>query len=395
MYFLKTLHGDGNMQFEFATTPRIQFGGGTVRQLGRAAISLGKRPLFVSNLPEVRSAPIIDDLKKIGLKSVPFVINSEPTVDLLVDGVELVRQQACDLIIGVGGGSAIDTGKAIAALATNQGDIYDYIEVIGKGLPIINTPLPMIAVPTTAGTGAEVTRNAVVGVPDHRVKVSLRSPLLLPKLAIVDPELTYGLPLKVTASTGVDALTQLIEPYVSLKANPLTDAICREGLLYIARSIKKAYKNDDHVAREEMSLGSLFGGLALANSGLGTVHGFASVLGGMFSIPHGMICARLLPLVMKANIHALETRMPESPALTRYKEVAQLLTGSSTMNIMAGTIWVQELCTQMGVSHFADFGITSQDFQVIIEKTTVASSTKANPIQLTDEELWSILEEAL
>ena len=232
------------------------------------------------------------------------------------------------MVIGLGGGSAIDTGKAIAALLTNPGDPLDYLEVIGRGQALQQTPLPYIAIPTTAGTGSEVTRNAVLASHEHHVKVSLRSPLMLPRVAIVDPELTYSLPPAITASTGLDALTQLIEPYTCNSPNPMIDAICREGMQRAARSLKRAYQNgSDAAAREDMSIAALFGGMALANAKLGAVHGFAGPLGGLFPAPHGMICARLLPFVVEANVRALQMREPDSPVLKRYDEVAQLLTG--------------------------------------------------------------------
>ena len=230
----------------------------------------------------------------------------------------------CDLIIGLGGGSAIDTGKAIAALLTNAGDPLDYLEVIGRGQALTDAPAPFIAIPTTAGTGAEVTRNAVLASPEHRVKVSLRSPLMLPRVALVDPELTYGLPPAITASTGLDALTQLIEPFVSIRANPLTDAICRDGMRRAARSLRRAYEEGTMLPPARTWPASLFGGLALANAGLGAVHGFAGPLGGLFPAPHGVICARLLPLIVEANVRALQERKPNTSVLQRYAEVARL-----------------------------------------------------------------------
>jgi alcohol dehydrogenase class IV len=383
------------MQFEFATAVQILFGAGTIGKLGEAVASLGKCVLLASNLPESRIAPIVADITTRGIRVVPIVVTGEPTVASVAEGVELARKQGCDLVIGLGGGSAIDTGKAVAALTTNLGDINDYLEIVGKGFPIRLIPLPMIAIPTTAGTGSEVTRNAVIGVPKYRVKVSLRSPMLLPKLALVDPQLVNGLPPDITASTGLDALTQLIEPYVSIKANPLTDSICREGMVHVAHSLYRAFETDDPVAREGMSLASLFGGLALANSGLGAVHGFASVLGGMYQIPHGVICARLLAPAMDANFRALEARMPASPALRRYDEVAQYLTGNPLADAGDGIAWVKELCEQLRVHPLADYGIAPLDFSLIVEKTSKASSTKANPIQLTNEELLAILEKAV
>ena len=383
------------MQFEFATATRLIFGAGILSQLGDIAISMGKSVFLTTNLPEERIAPIINYLTKRELNIVPYCIYGEPTRMLVADGVELARENLCDLVIGIGGGSAIDTGKAVAAMTTNLGDIYDYLEIVGKGLPITKQPIPMIAVPTTAGTGAEVTRNAVIGVPEHHVKVSLRHPWLLPKLALVDPELTYNLPPEVTASTGVDALTQLIEPFVSIKANPLTDAICREGMDLIAHALYKAFDADDPASREKMSMASLFGGLALANSGLGVVHGFASVLGGMYPIPHGVICARLLPYIMETNLYALQARMPDSPALRRYQEVARILTSNPDAEAADGIAWVHELCTLLNIPSLTDYRIGAQDFPTLIDKTSKASSTRANPIQLTHEELWSILKAAV
>lgn len=202
----------------------------------------------------------------------------------------------------------------------NGGDPLDYAEVIGHGRPLERRSLPLIAIPTTAGTGAEVTRNAVIGSPEHRVKVSLRSPLMLPEVAIVDPELTRDLPPALTASTGLDALTQLIEPLVSCRTNPLTDALCRSGIQRAARSLRRAVEHgEDLVAREDMSLASLFSGLALANAALGAVHGLTGPLGGMFEASHGALCASLLPAVMEANVRALRHRAgtPRPAALQR------------------------------------------------------------------------------
>ena len=194
------------------------------------------------------------------------------------DGAALFRSAGCELLIAIGGGSVIDAGKAIAALASNPGDVLDYLEVVGKGQALTNAPFPMIAVPTTAGTGSEVTRNAVLGSQEHGVKASMRSPMMLPRVAIVDPQLAVGLPPAITASTGLDALTQLIEPYVSSKANPLTDAFCLDGLRAIKGSLLRAFANGgDAAARAGMSYASLLGGLALANAGLGVVHGFAAL----------------------------------------------------------------------------------------------------------------------
>ena len=299
----------------------------------------------------------------------------------------------CDLVIAFGGGSAMDTGKAVAALTTNPGDPLDYLEVIGKGQPLTINPLPLIAIPTTAGTGAEVTRNAVLASPEHHVKVSLRHPLMLPRVALVDPELTYDLPPAVTAYTGMDALTQVIEPYVSHLANPLTDALCREGMQRGFPALYDAYDFGDHAAREAMALTSLFGGLALANAKLGAVHGFAGVLGGMFNAPHGAICAALLPHVTAINIRALDQREPNNPALQRYRDVAQIVTDQPDPEALAD--WLIELIDMLGIPSLGSYGITRDDFPTIVAKSKNASSMKGNPITLTDAELTEILERAL
>ena len=306
------------------------------------------------------------------------------------------REAACDWVIGIGGGSVIDTGKVIAALLTNKGKLLDYLEVIGKGKPIEKMPAPYVAVPTTAGTGAEVTRNSVLESPEHRVKVSMRSPLMLPRWAVVDPELTYTMPPTITASTGLDAFTQLLEAFVSKKANPLTDGICREGLRLAARALVRVFENGgDTKAREAMSMASLFGGLALANAKLGAVHGIAGPLGGMFKAPHGAICGRLLPFVMERNIKALQMREPESSSLTRYREVAQIVTGKKIAEPSDGIKWVRNICSRLKLPPLSEYKIAETDFPLLVEKAQVASSMSGNPIQLIEKELVKILQQAL
>jgi alcohol dehydrogenase class IV len=226
--------------------------------------------------------------------------------------------------------------------------------------------------------------------------VSLRSPLMLPRIALVDPELTYSLPPAVTASSGLDALTQLIEPFVSVKANPMTDAICREGIRHAAWSLRRAYHNGvDKDAREGMSLASLFSGLAMANAALGAVHGFAGPLGGMLHAPHGAICARLLPLVMEANLKALELRHAGHVAVERYIEIAQIVTGDRNASAQDGAKWVSELVNELKIPSLSTLGMTRERFPEAVEKTMKASSTKGNPIVLTEAELAEILEKAL
>jgi alcohol dehydrogenase class IV len=379
------------MNFEFATATQIIFGPGTLKQVGPLAAEMGRKALVVTSSAS-RAKPLLDDLSAHRIEVVTFTVTGEPTVEVVQQGTQQARAEKCDLVIGFGGGSALDTGKAIAILLTNPGDPLDYLEVIGLGKQLTQPAVPCIAIPTTAGAGAEVTRNAVLGSPEHRVKVSLRSPFMLPRLALVDPELTYSLPPAVTASTGLDALTQSLEPYVSNKANPLTDGIGREGMRRAARSLRRAYEQgDDVTAREDMALASLCGGLALANAKLGAVHGFASVLGGMFPAPHGVICAALLPHVMDINVQALRERQPDSEALRRYDEVAQILTGNPKATANDSVAWVQELGQALQIPGLASYGLTLDDFPTVIEKSLVASSTQGNPIKLTPEEMGEIL----
>jgi alcohol dehydrogenase class IV len=309
--------------------------------------------------------------------------------------VARAREFGADVVIGLGGGSVLDTGKAVAALLANPGDLLDYLEVVGRGRALPQRSIPYIAAPTTAGTGSEVTRNAVLASPEHRVKVSLRSPHMLPRVAVVDPELAYSLPPAATASTGLDALTQLIEPYTCNSPNPMTDALCREGMARAARSLQRAYEDGrDAAAREDMSIASLFGGLALANAKLGAVHGLAGPLGGLFPAPHGAVCARLLPIVMAANARALRTRAPGSPALGRYAEVAEILTGRPGATIEDGIAWVSVLCDTLAVPPLSTYGMAQHDIPVVVAQGQKASSMKGNPIALTDEELARILAQA-
>jgi len=384
--------GEAAVRFEFATASRILFGAGVVREVVPAAKQMGGRPLLVVGQSPHRAAFLAEEFKTAGIGCVTWATQGEPSVTLVREGVELARREQCDLVIAFGGGSAIDAGKAVAALLTNGGDPTDYLEVIGKGQPLKNASVPFIAVPTTAGTGSEVTRNAVLASAEHRVKVSLRSPLMLARLAVVDPELTLELPPAVTASTGLDALTQLIEPYVSSRANPLTDGFCREGLHRVSRSLRRAYQSgSDKAAREFMSLASLLGGLALANAGLGVVHGFAAPIGGMFDAPHGAVCAALLPHVMAVNIRAVRSRAPEGETLRRYETVARILTGKPDALAEDGVEWVRQLCRDFQIPPLSSYGIEDKDVSTLVEKASQASSTKGNPISLTTDELQEVL----
>lgn len=371
--------------FEFATASRIVFGAGTFAQLPEIAAQFGQRPLVVTGKGS-----------RFASSGQAFSVGGEPTIAIIREGVAAFRARDCDMVIAIGGGSAIDAGKAIAAAAANSGDLLDYLEVIGKGQALENAPYPFIAVPTTAGTGSEVTRNAVLGSPEHGVKVSLRSPLMLPRVAIVDPELTLLLPPGITASTGLDALTQLVEPFVCVRANPLVDSLCRDGMRRAAECLPRAFRNgNDKGAREGMSYASLLGGMALANAGLGVVHGFAAPIGGMFDAPHGAICAAVLPAGMQVNIRALRERDPNGQALERYGEVARILTQSADATPEDGAEWVRLLKKQVQVQSLATYGIGMEHAAELAAKASRANSMKANPIALTSAELAAVLERSL
>src|SRR3984893_15781417 len=350
------------MRFEFATAGRIIFGPGTYEEFGSIAGELGRRALVVCGSSPGRIKRLLAMLETANTVFSSFEVRGEPTVAQVADGVNQAREAESDLVIGFGGGSVIDSAKAIAGLVTNLGAILDYLEVIGKGKQLSIPALPCVAIPTTAGTGAEVTRNSVLASPEHRVKVSLRSPFLLPRLAIVDPKLTSGLPSSITESTGLDALTQLIEPYVCIRANPATDGYCLEGMHRLARSLRRACQpGQDLQAREDMALASLFGGLSLANAGLGAVHGFAAPIGGMFHAPHGSVCAALLPHVTADNLRAMHERLNDSAALSRYDSVGKILTGSEKTTAVDGIRWIGELCKAFQITGLRAYGITDTD----------------------------------
>jgi len=384
------------MRFEFATPRRVVFGPGTVREAPALVKSLGNRALVALGKSRQRAAATIAQLLSEGVEVQEFHVPGEPTVETVLAGVEQARAEHCDVVLGVGGGSVLDAGKAIAALMSNSGDIYNYLEVVGMGKALSNPSAPYIAIPTTAGTGTEATRNAVLAVPERRIKVSLRSPFLLPRLAIVDPELTYTLPPEETATSGLDALTQLIEPFLSSGANPMTDALCREGIGAIGRWLRRAYENGgDPEAREKMCLGSLLSGMALANAKLGAVHGFAGPIGGMFPAAHGAVCARLLPIVLETNLKALRKREGEAAILGRFAEVARLLTGDPSARAEDGIEWLRDLCSALGIRGLKTYGVREADFAEIIAAAGKSSSMKGNPIGLTEQECSGILMMAL
>jgi alcohol dehydrogenase class IV len=384
------------MQFEFSTASKIIFGSGKLDLIGEIAVEFGKRALIISGAPTELTDKLAKILRSKSLISVKIDVHHEPTIENIRQVLQNAANAAPELVIGIGGGSAIDTSKVTAALLSNPGDITNYLEIIGAGHPLINPSLPLIAVPTTSGTGSEVTKNAVIASTSHHVKVSLRSLHLLPRIALIDPQLTISVPQSTTATTGLDAFTQLVEAYTCNVPNPITDALCIEGIRRVVRSFLTAYDYGNNLAaREDMSLAALFSGLSLANAKLGAVHGLAGPIGGLILAHHGAICAALLANVMAANLSALRNRSPDHPAVERYTIIARLLNADSTAVAQDGVQWVRDICRHTHIQSLSLLGLTEQLFPLVIEKALISSSMKGNPVTLSSEELRIILQSAL
>jgi alcohol dehydrogenase class IV len=338
-----------------------------------------------------RADGIRSALREAGLSSIAFGVATEPTIERVRAAVELISDAGCDGVLGFGGGSAIDVAKAAALLATSGTDPLQHLEVIGSGRPILKPGLPCVAVPTTAGTGSEVTRNSVLSA--GGIKASLRSPLMLPKVALVDPDLLVGLPSATIAASGMDALSQLIEPLLSQRANPFSDALARDGIRRSARSLRRGYEEglEDAAVREDLALASLFGGMCLANSGLGAVHGIAAAAGARLSAPHGAVCAAVLAAAMEVNLRALRDRSPEHPALLRMAAVATLLTGQPDATPENGIAWLGKLTAALSIPGLAGYQLSEEEIPAIAAAAQKASSMRGNPIELSDSEVTEIV----
>ena len=377
--------------FDLALPGRVWFGVGRSAELGRAVAALGRRALVVTGSRPDRFATLLDELR--GTVDALTVVGAagEPGVADARRAVDAGRAMAADVVVAIGGGSPIDLGKAVAMLLANGGDPMDYIEVVGAGQPITAVSVPLVAVPTTAGTGAEVTANAVLAVPEHALKASLRHPSMLPRHAIVDPALTLDCPPAVTAAAGMDALTQCLEPYVSIRANPVTDAWALAGLAAAGRGLRAAFADgSDLAARTELSLCALLGGLSLANAKLGAVHGFAGVLGGMSRAPHGVICAALLEPVCRANL-----ARAEPPLRGRFAAVARALTDDPSATAEDGLAWIEWTRDALALPGLASFGFGPDQAAEAVAKAARASSMQGNPVVLSTEELTRIYLAAL
>ena len=377
--------------FDLALPRKVIFGSGRADELAALLPTLGRRVLLCTGSDPSRHRALLGDVEPVAVVSV----TREPTVDDVRAATEQARAAAVDAVVAIGGGSPMDLGKVVAALLGNGTDPLDHLEIVGRGVPPARPSVPFVAVPTTAGTGSEATANAPLRSPEHGLKSSVRSPHLLATVALVDPLLTLGCPPAVTASSGFDALTQCLEPFVSPQGNPATDAVAVEGLRRGARSLRRAYEHgDDREAREGMALCSLFGGIALANAKLGAVHGLAGVVGGMTDAPHGAVCAALLAPVVEANVAALREREPDSPALHRYTEAARLLTGRDDAGVDEGLDWLRTTVSALDVPPLGAVGLRTDTYPEVAEKAANASSMKGNPIRLRADELVAVLEAA-
>ncbi|MBJ3762813.1 iron-containing alcohol dehydrogenase [Maribius pontilimi] len=369
--------------FTFRTASQIQFGRGIARDSAASIATLGKRVLLVGGGTPARSDWLADALDARGCTVARFSVSGEPDVAMVQAGVEAARSAGAQVVVSLGGGAVIDAGKAIAALVPATRDLMDHLEVVGKGLPLEAAPLPFVALPTTAGTGAEVTKNAVIGVPDAGRKVSLRDDRMLADMAIVDPALTDGCPKSVTLASGLDAVTQVIEPYLSTKANPLTDALCRAAIPMGLQALVRLMEGENPDARDALAYVSLSGGLALANAGLGAVHGLAGPIGGVSPAPHGAVCGALLPHILRANSARLDGDMA-----ARMAEVQGWIDTALDGQDLADWSRAQGLPT------LGDMGLDAGQFDSVAQAAAESSSMKGNPVALDRATLVEVLRAA-
>lgn len=372
--------------FSFLTAGEIRFGRGAADGAAEAVSALSDRVFLVHGATAERADWLRAALEARGVAVTGFACAREPDLPLIETGVAAAREARASAVVALGGGAVLDAGKAIAALVPATRPVLDHLEVVGQGRPLDHAPLPFVTLPTTAGTGAEVTKNAVIGVPEARRKVSLRDVRMLADLAIVDPSLTDGASKAVTLASGLDAVTQVIEPYVSPKANPLTDALCRDAIPRGVRALRDLMDAETPEARDEMAWVSLCGGLALANAGLGAVHGLAGPIGGLSGAPHGAVCGRLLPFVLRRNAQGAD-----APTAVRLAEVngwiADALGGAPDTAPDTLADWAEA----QGLPGLSEMGVREADFPALAEAAAGSSSMKGNPGALSRDDLVALL----
>ncbi len=379
---------------QFYLPTRIITGLGCFAQLGEVARAMGQRALLVCGQSALRQSGVLqmglDTLRAAGVYTTVYdEVVSEPTLQMVQQALHLARREQVDVVIGIGGGSAMDVGKATAVLYTQEGSVQEY----HRGRPIEMRGLPFVSVPTTAGTGTEVTNNAVLTDPELGVKQSIRGPLLFAATAIVDPELTLSLPPRVTASSGADALCQAIESFVGLAAQPPSDALSGEAIRRIGRSLVQASEDGSDIhAREDMLYGSLLTGMAMTNTRLGGAHGLAHPLGYRYHISHGVVCGLLLPYVMEYSLQY---------APDKYAQVARLLdTSTARLGVQEtaqqAVAIVRRILSQIGIpDHLGAFGVKVEHFPSLIQEALPSGNLKNNPKPLAADDLQAILQRAL
>lgn len=367
--------------FAFLTATEILFGRGQAAQAAGRIKALGTRVFLLHGTP-ARADWLAHALAGQGCTVTRFAVQSEPDTAMITAATKAA--QGAQVVVSLGGGAVIDTGKAVAALVPATRPLMDHLEVIGKSLPLDHPPLPFVAIPTTAGTGAEVTRNAVIGSPEHSRKVSLRDKRMLPALAIVDPALTDNTPKAITLASGLDAITQVIEPYICTRANRLTDALCRDAIPQGLRALRRLMVNEDAQAREDMAWVSLCGGLALANAGLGVIHGLAGPLGGLLPAPHGAICGTLLPHGL-----ALNAARADNPA--RIVEVIGWIAEAFETPYENSLSTLADWSRKNGLPSLAQMGFTPEHLGKAAEAAATSSSMQANPAKLSTAELATMM----
>ncbi|MDW3225464.1 MAG: iron-containing alcohol dehydrogenase [Paracoccaceae bacterium] len=380
------------MGFSFLTPGRIEFGRGTRALTAERTCAFGKTVLLVRGSSVAWVDALETELRDRGCTVTSVLSRGEPSVRDVQSALQIGRNAKVDMVLAVGGGAVIDLGKVVAALLPAPGDIMDHLEGVGAGKPLVADSLPFIAVPTTAGTGAEVTKNAVITVPDAGRKVSLRDDRMVADVAILDPALTDHTPRAQTFASGLDALTQVIEPYLSNRANPLTDAVCCAAIPAGAAALAQLARAEDAEARDTMAFVSLSGGLALANAGLGAVHGLAGVLGGRLGAPHGLICGRLMGPILTANRTALKKINDEG---LRFEDVARWL--GQGLDIEKSDVFdaLPALLDQWNVPRLGQWVTPSTDLEAIAQEAAGASSMKANPCVLSIPALIQAMQQSL
>ncbi|MFW3837384.1 iron-containing alcohol dehydrogenase [Klebsiella variicola] len=376
--------------FSVFSAGEIRFGRGQLDTVAGWVAQRSERVMLVHGSSSARAAVLLGQLAGAGLDAHTFSVAREPSLEDIRNGVEQAREASIKVIVSLGGGAVIDAGKAIAALVPANGSIIEYLEVVGNGRLLESAPLPFVAIPTTAGTGAEVTKNAVINVPEQRRKVSLRDNRMLPDLAVVDPSLTDRTPRSVTLASGLDALTQVIEPYVCNRANTFTDMLCRDAIPRAMNALRTLMEKECAASRDDMAWVSLCGGLALANAGLGVIHGLAGPLGGLCDAPHGALCGTLLPYGLELNLE----NVASEESLSRLEEIRDALALSFSVPTTQAFTALADWSHRHGLGTLRELGVPYEALEAAAEAALNASSMRANPAKLSQSQLLSLLHKA-